>query len=109
LTYSSIGGLLPLAASLSLHAALLTADLSALLHLKKSPNGLGPPRSLAASHRAATAAAPAERPSRSYMCLLTRAIAASATRCGAPAHSLTLLTSAPIAASLASFPCRLSL
>jgi len=45
LTYSSREGLLPLAASLSLHAALLTADLSALLHLRKSSGGLGPPRS----------------------------------------------------------------
>gem|GEM_PF-364777 len=45
LTYSSIGGLLPLAASLSLQAALLTADLSALLHLRKSSGGLGSPKS----------------------------------------------------------------
>jgi hypothetical protein len=45
LTYSSIGGLLPLTASSSLQAALLTADLSALLHLGKSSGGLGPPRS----------------------------------------------------------------
>jgi len=45
LTYSSRGGLLPLAASSSLHAALLTADLSALLHLGKYSGGLGPPKS----------------------------------------------------------------
>jgi hypothetical protein len=45
LTYSSRGGLLPLTASSSLHAALLTADLSALLHLRKSSGGLGPPKS----------------------------------------------------------------
>jgi hypothetical protein len=45
LTYSSRGGLLPLTSSSSLHAALLTADLSALLHLRKSSGGLGPPRS----------------------------------------------------------------
>jgi hypothetical protein len=107
LTYSSIDGFLTLTASSSLHAALLTADLSALLHLRKSPRGLGSPKSLEASHRAA--AAPAERPSSSYMCLLTSARAASATRCGALARSLTLPISAPIAASRISLPCRVSL
>ncbi len=56
------------------------------------------PRSLEASHR--VVAAPAE-PSRSYTCLLTRAMTASAARRGAPAHFLTLLISAPIEASLA--------
>jgi hypothetical protein len=68
----------------NLQKALPTADLLALLQLKKSLNGLD------LSPQAA-AVVPAEGPSESYACLLT---GATATRRGTPAHPLARLISA---------------